>query len=401
MSYLLRCDQYWPSVETDGIGIRNGFLVPPRTLDDPTPLEFDSDHTIVTPGWINAHAHLELSGIPSIDYGNDFVEWIYDVMDYKESATDEDILNSYREATTELVASGVTRVADHCDRTDLALSVLGEVDLSVHLFKELIAFSPDQIESLESSALDFLDELKRDGLSGGLAPHAPYSAHPDLYRWATERVSEGGFEMSSHLHEVQDELDFTENNEGRFIRLLEDRTQTTVDAPYNGLRPLPFLVDNNGFSDHCFGVHINYTNEEDLRWLEASNVRPVFCPRSYSYFNHDTLPIAEWADRDLKFALGTDSYASNDSLNMLEELRRLNEMNLSLASQTILEALTVNPAEVLHVPSRGVMTWGTPADLAVFNVPDGRIKDLTRGQAEPLATIIDGEPVWQQTDERQ
>lgn len=394
MSYRLQFDESWPSLDDDALGIKNGILVPPGSLDEPEELTFDATHTVVTPGWINAHAHLELTGVPEIEYDGNFLNWIYEILDFKRDVPEHSLIEDYRKGLSDLVASGVTRVVDHCDRTDLVTEFLPEVAPSVHLYKELIAFSNEQIEALKTEAADYLETLRGRGLDGGLAPHAPYSAHPEVYRWAARQVFSGRFGLSSHLHEVRAELEFTEDGDGIFLDLLEDRTRSHVDSPYDGGRPLPYLTQRDVFVEPCFGVHLNYTTDEDRRWLEASRICPVFCPKSYSYFNHRTLPVETWVERGQKFALGTDSMASNDSLDMLEELRRLDTLTGDIAADVILAALTTNPAEVLKQPGRGVLTWGTAADLAVFDVPSGDLGGLVRGRAEPLATVIEGEPVW-------
>ncbi|MFB6347675.1 MAG: amidohydrolase family protein [bacterium] len=397
MSFLIRFDQSWPSTGTSEVGIEDGLLVPPDSLEDPQLIDFEGSHIVLTPGWVNAHSHLELSGCPSIDYNGNFVDWIYEVLDYKESVSTETIVRNYREGLDSLLESGVVRVVDHCDLTGSILEILDELPAGVHLLKELIAFNSDQIESIKNEAKSFIEQLKRHNQSGGLAPHAPYSAHPEVYSWAADRSSDEELALSTHLHEVKAELEFSENGNGDFLKLLRERTDGEVSSPYDGMRPLPYFLRNNVFSNSMFAVHMNYLDDQDLRWLESSRICPVFCPKSYSYFNHRTLPVLDWIERGIDFAFGTDSLASNDTLNMLSELRCFQELTDGTNPETVLEALTINPAEVLNIPSRGVLSWGTPADLSVFDVPSGDLRGLARGEAESVAVFRDGTPVWQET----
>lgn len=394
MSFILEVDRAWPSEEQSVLGVRDGVLVPPESLDDPDSLEFDADYCVVTPGWINAHAHLELSNSPDIDYDGRFLNWIHEVIELKQSTSTDEMLEAYRSATQDLLASGVTRVVDHCDQTGPVFELVEELSLQVHLMKELIAFTDEQVESLKDEARRFMEDLDRPRVDGGLAPHAPYSAHPELYHWAADWIDQRGGNLSSHLHEVRAELEFTVESSGDLMELLRERTGIEVTSPYDGLRPLQYFGQARTFDGGWFGVHLNYLDEADYRWLEATGLCPVFCPRSYSYFNHETLPVTDWIERGIDFALGTDSLASNDSLDMLAELRRLTELGVQAEARTILEALTINPAQVLGVPSRGVLTWGTPADLAVFDVPSGNLTGLVKGDATPLATIVEGGVVW-------
>jgi cytosine/adenosine deaminase-related metal-dependent hydrolase len=396
MEYLLEADHFWPPVKDSSIGVRDGILVPPSNLTDPEMISVEAEHSVVTPGWINAHAHLELSGACDIEFNGNFADWIRDVLEYKMSLETKKIRKDFRDGCQELVESGVARVVDHCDRTDLVLDVLGDVALDVVLLKELIAFDSESIRETQKEARTFLERSDPKDVLSGLAPHAPYSAHPDIYRWAEEELDDG-IPMSSHLHEVPEEIDFAEDYSGPLRSLLEERFGSSVDVPYDGERSIPYLLRNSDIKGSLFGVHLNYLNDEDLRWLENEVIRPVFCPKSYSYFRHETLPVEEWMERSLPFALGTDSRASNDSLDILSELRQLNELTNQPEPGDVLRSLTAVPANVLGIPDRGVLAPGTPADLSIFDVPSGRLEDLAAGQAEAKAVIVDGQFRWRST----
>jgi cytosine/adenosine deaminase-related metal-dependent hydrolase len=397
VEYIVEADRFWPPVGESSLGVRDGIMVPPSDLDDPDVLSVDAQHSVVTPGWINAHAHLELSGARDIEFNGNFADWIWDVLEFKLSLDPEEILDHYRQGCRELVESGVARVVDHCDRTDLALDALSDVAPDVVLLKELIAFDPASIEETQREARQFLERCGSERVRFGLAPHAPYSAHPDLYRWAEEE-REDGAPMSSHFHEVREELEFAENDTGPLRDLLEERSGTGVEIPYDGERPIPYLHRNDDIKEPLFGIHLNYLNDEDLRWLETETIRPVFCPKSYSYFRHETLPVEDWMERSLPFALGTDSRASNSSLDMLSELRRLSELTDEPDPEDVLRALTSVPANVIGVPDRGVLAPGTPADLSVFDVPSGELEDLAAGRAEARAVMVDGRLQWSAAD---
>jgi cytosine/adenosine deaminase-related metal-dependent hydrolase len=79
---------------------------------------------------------------------------------------------------------------------------------------------------------------------------------------------------------------------------------------------------------------------------------------------------------------------------MLDELRKLDSLTDALGPEAILKALTSVPSEGLGMPDRGVLTWGTPADLSVFQVSGHGLADLARGEAEALSVWADGQPIW-------
>lgn len=394
MNYVLHADQFWPS-PNDSLGVQNGTILPADRIRGDRRLAFEGDFVVATPGWVNAHAHLELTGSPDIEFNGNFVDWIYDVLDFKQNQDETGVREAYRRGRMDLLRSGVCHVVDHCDRTDWVLDTVETLPAGTRLHKELIAYSPERQSQVLAGAKDFLNELTDRGLPGGLAPHAPYSAHPDLYARAGELCDRVGGSLSSHLHEVEAELQYARSSEGPFAELQQRRAGEVFNSPYPG-RPLADLVEAGCFDDPWFGVHMNYLSDSDFRWLRASRIHPVFCPRSYRYFGHGTLPVADWLEGGLAFGLGTDSTASNEGLDMIEELRLLNELLEpgDREAEEILRALTVYPTRVLHEPDRGVLTSGTPADFSLFDVPSKDVHDLARGRAKPLGVVHEGRLAW-------
>lgn len=392
MELLLKVDASWPPGHSE-LGIKNGNLTQPENLESPLEVEFDEEHTIVTPAWINAHSHMELSACDPVEFTGNMTDWLQDVIQLKKSLDAQQIVNNYKQWANKLVASGTPRIVDHCDRTDLLFDAVQELPAEVWLCKELIGFSPDQVEEQKDVARSHLEALENRALGGGLAPHAPYSAHPDLYSYSGRQSQNQQLVVSTHLHEIKAELEFARSGDGPLRELLRQRGVEKFETPYEG-SPLTFLAKNGFFQVPMFGVHLNYLSDEDYRWLESSSVCPVFCPNSYFHFGHETLPVAQWFARGVDFALGTDSRCSNRELDMLSELRTLHQLAPEIQSPEILEALTVNPARVMGLPEAAVLTPGTPADISVFNVPAGELDALARGQAEAVAAFLQGECLW-------
>jgi len=377
--------------------VKDGIIVTPDRLDSSDKITVKAAGSVLTPGWVNSHSHLELSGGKPVQYNGSFADWILEVLEFKLSQNKKQVIEAYRRGCDELLASGVCRVVDHCDKTDWLLDVALEHELDIYLLKELIAYSEEQRAEKRKLAAEFLLKAANLGLKAGLAPHAPYSAHPKVYRFASRLSASRNNTLSMHLHEVKAELEYSLEGTGEFVKLLEKRGIKDPGSPFDD-RPIPTLISGDYLSGPSFGIHLNYLNERDYRWLEAGNITPVFCPNSYQHFGHDQLPVLEWFARGIPFCLGTDSRSSNRSLNMLEELKTLYTLAPELPSEEILKALTVNPARVLGIPASGVLTDGTPADLSVFEVASDSSADpvdsLARGQADALLVIRDGIVRW-------
>ncbi|MFP4687230.1 MAG: amidohydrolase family protein [bacterium] len=392
MPYLIEPDLSWPQRQSS-VAVKNGLIVSGEKFEGAPEITAEADFTVLTPGWVNSHAHLELSGCPPVEYNGSFADWILEVYEFKISRSADQVVSSYLQGCDELLASGVCRVVDHCDMTDSLLETALEHPLDIYMLKELIAHSEMQREEKFQQARRFLDKAAGKGLKAGLAPHAPYSAHPEIYKMASKLAWRKDNTLSMHLHEIEAELEYALEGTGEFVKLLKKRGIDNPRSPFDE-RPIATLVSGDYLSRPAFGIHLNYLNESDHRWLEAGEITPVFCPNSYDHFGHETLPVLDWFSRDYQFALGTDSKSSNTSLNMLEELKTLNRLAPELPADEILKALTVYPCRVLGIPESAVLTEGTPADLSLFEVDGSDVDSLARGRASALLVIRDGIVCW-------
>jgi cytosine/adenosine deaminase-related metal-dependent hydrolase len=130
--------------------------------------------------------------------------------------------------------------------------------------------------------------------------------------------------------------------------------------------PLRHLIENRLINSDCIVAHLNELDDRDLEVLgnaEWRNLQIVHCPKSHRFLHHKRFPLEELRKRDLNISLGTDSLASNDSLNMFSEMRMAKKTYPSLSSLDILEMATIRPARALKRQSElGKIAPGYLAD---------------------------------------
>jgi len=114
-------------------------------------------------------------------------------------------------------------------------------------------------------------------------------------------------------------------------------------------------------------VHLNHA-EEDIELLASRNASAAFCPGSTRWFERSKwIPVRQMLDKGIKIGLGTDSLASNESLNFLREVRLAEEMLPDISREEILEMATSSGASALGLNS-GIIARECPADLIAFRV---------------------------------
>ncbi|NIQ00078.1 MAG: amidohydrolase family protein, partial [Nitrospinaceae bacterium] len=196
--------------------------------------------------------------------------------------------------------------------------------------------------------------------------HAPYSVSPTLFRELKQLAVRYGCPLSCHVAEFAEEERFLQEGGGELQEFLEDRGVYDPRWKPPGMRPIPYL-DSLGVLDNLVAVHLNSINQ-DLDLLASRKVSAVFCPRSTRWFGRqEWMPVRQMLDRGIPVALGTDSLASNDSLNFLEELKVAEKMLADVSRPELLEMATRGGAQALGLNS-GTVVPGAFADLIGFQI---------------------------------
>jgi aminodeoxyfutalosine deaminase len=376
-------------VTLDGTPIDNGVFV----VDGPSLLQIgeareilrhhagrvvDLGEVAVMPGLINAHCHLDYSlmrgAILSV---RSFAQWVSRINSLKRSLTDDDYLHATQLGFEELRRNGVTTVFDIV-ATPQTLPLLPPPPIRTWSFLELIDVRPRPwIEEVAFGSWLFFSE-NRDRLGGfGLSPHAPYTASAKMYEIALECSRVLNLPITTHVAESHEEYEMFAESRGQLYDLLKKLGRPMTDC--GSTSPLRYLIENGLISHDCIVAHLNELDDRDLALLEGTkwrNLQIVHCPKSHRFLHHNRFPLEELMQRGLNICLGTDSLASNDSLDLFSEMRIAKKIYPTLSARDLLEMVTIRPARALKLERRlGRIAPGYLADAIAIPFK-GRTDDV-------------------------
>ena len=364
--------------------------------------------TVLLPGLVNSHTHLEFSSIenPLGEPGMGFTDWIGHVMKFRMSNDESDAFwkrKSIQKGLEELTANGIALAGEiaTCSVSDRSSdrennpytgSLIGSDNekASVIPFYELIGLSNERAADAKQNADRFLTSCELVGQnrqkggnegkrtktetnsSYGLSPHAPYTCGCQLLDWAVRESSERRYALAMHLAETQAELELIENKTGDFRELLERVGVWNPDA-FRELASVDDYLDRLRKSTRAILVHCNYLNEQQIEFIAQNREKMsvVFCPRTHAYFAHDRYPLKTMLDKGVCVALGTDSRASNPDLNVWSEAQFVwNRFSQEVDAKQIVKMVTQWGAEALGVESEfGSIQKGRKAVFSAFKLP--------------------------------
>lgn len=305
---------------------------------------------ILAPGFINCHCHLELSHLKGvIAPGSGMIKFLISVMTQR-AQTPEEIEQSIELADRYMYERGIVAVGDICNTTDTAAAKQTS-RLYYHNFIEVAGFTAAVAEKrflhADGMRQKFAALQKNNTVS--IVPHAPYSVSEKLFGL----ISQAGENriLSIHNQESEDEAEFFATGKGGFSALYEF---LKIDIGHFAGGPHNSLVHTLRFFDRrhtLILVHNVHTTEEDLRFLSANAGLPALywcvCPNANRYINGRLPDIALLKQSGIPLVVGTDSLASNIELNILEEIKTLQEHFPFLTTTELLQWATSNGARAL------------------------------------------------------
>jgi cytosine/adenosine deaminase-related metal-dependent hydrolase len=330
----------------------------------------DFGDAVITPGFVNAHAHLEFSLLrkPLGEAGLPFADWILEVLEYRRSP-EFDPSSATLAGLKESVGHGVTTIGDIASCVPDLLFETPPGDIDVTSFVELIGLS----EARAASQMRRLDELKvpNVGTSSarrGISPHAPYTVRGNLSEAAVRASKRLNIPLAFHLAESREELRLLDTHDGPLADYLGKLGAWDDAAIPPGTRPLDYLRVLQTAARSLI-VHGNYLQDDEIDYISANadSMAVIYCPRTHAYFGHDPHPLPTLLERGAVVALGTDGRCTNPDLNLRAELRQVAEAFPMLAPEIILQLGTLNGARALGLAGEcGSLSPGKRADFLVF-----------------------------------
>jgi cytosine/adenosine deaminase-related metal-dependent hydrolase len=343
------------------------------------------------PGLVNAHTHLELSWMRGrLGPAASFPEWIRQVIALRRGEpgiAGGTIVRAIEAALVEARRAGTAVVGD-IGNTVASVAALAASELRGVVFREVIGFAPDDPDGLVDQAAAEIDDARGgEGVRVSLAAHAPYSVSPLVFR-ALRRALEGRpFAASSvHLAESRDELEFLEHGTGAWRAVLEAVGAWTGGWRAPACGPVEYLERLGFISDRLLVVHGVHLTRSELARLARAGATVVTCPRGNVATGAGVPPVAAFHESGVRVAVGTDSLASVDDLNLFQELAALHRLAPDVPAATLLKWATENGARALGFGAEfGAIEPGRRAALLAVTLPGGPmdVEEYLVGGVEP------------------
>jgi aminodeoxyfutalosine deaminase len=362
----------------------------------------DLGETILMPGLINAHCHLDYTDMTGLmPPQKSFTDWIRLMLATKSEWNYSDYAQSWVRGAEMLTRTGTTTVVDFEAVPELLPDVWSTTPLRVISLMEMTGVkSRRNPRAILQDNLEHIRTLPGGRCRPGLAPHAPYSTMPDLLRLAADMAQRRRWPLSIHVAESKEEFDMFMKGGGAMFDWLRRNDRDMSDCGQGS--PIRHLSRCGVLSDNCLAVHVNYLADGDPKLLASAKTSVVHCPRSHHYFGHEKFPFSAFTNARVNACLGTDSLATvykqrkqTVELSMFDELRTFTANHPRVLPEHILQMATINGARALGMAGQaGEISEKALAD--VIAIPfKGKLEDANEAavhhRGEVVASLIDGE----------
>jgi len=376
--YIVTCDEEF-NIILDGAVVFDDKIIEVASLDyikeqyKNLEIQYLGINSVLMPGLINPHIHLEFSANKTtLKYGN-FYTWLNSVIKYREELIDKLKAPLVENILKKLLKTGTTTIGAISSYSfDLEACVKSPINKV--FFCEVIGSKAEMLDTLFADFKQRLEEAKKHNsknFQAAVAIHSAYSVHPFLIREVLNIAKEEDLVVSSHFLESPEEKDWLNKDEGDFVEFFKNFLNQTKAVS----RPIEFLNLFKGVKNLSF-THCVEATKSEFEIIKQLGATINHCAVSNRFLNNKRLNLDEIVD--VPFSIATDGLSSNSSLSMFDELRgALNihfEKHIIKFSKTLLKAATFNGAQALGL-TKGKLQKGFDADIIGFCLPK-RVKDL-------------------------
>ncbi len=340
--------------------------------------EHDLGDAVLMPGLVNAHCHLELTAMRGFLEDLDFRSWILRLTMSKRAVLDRDaLLDSARWGLVEGVRAGITTYADTCD-SGVAFDAMIERGVRGIMYQEVFGPDPGQCEtSMAELRVKVAALRKRETplVRAGISPHAPYTVSDLLFESAGAYAREESLPIAIHVAEGELESRLVVDGDGPFAEGLRKRG---IAVHPRASSPIALLAGLGVLRARPLLIHCVRADASDIASVAAARCGIAHCPASNAKLGHGMAPVLEMLDAGIAVGLGSDSVASNNRMDILEEARlavlfqraRAGSFD-ALPAHQALELATLGGARAIGLDHRtGSLDVGKAADLAAFPLAD-------------------------------
>ena len=321
----------------------------------------DGKGGILMPGLVNAHTHVPMTAMRGYGDGNNLQDWLHNFIFPVEAKWDDRAIRACAAlGLAEMIASGVTCIADMYMHTDAVLREVESAGISANVscggvqFEE--PFDPDKNhDCVVQRALTEKWHGRDDGrIQVDASIHGEYTSHAGLWDWMARYAADHGLGMHVHLSETQAEHE-------------------QCKARHGGKSPAAVLAEHGVFDVRAIAAHCVWTTEEDWAILAQKGVSAIHNPMSNLKLGSGVAPVVDLKKAGVNVALGTDGVSSNNCTDFFGDMKLAAILQngvrhdpLALTAWDALEMAAVNGGKALGRKT-GRIEKGYEADLILLD----------------------------------
>lgn len=322
--------------------------------------EKSMENKIILPGLNNCHGHSAMNIMRGLGSDLPLQDWLHLLWPIEDVMTGDDFFWGMEMAILEMLACGTTSFCDMYMMPQITQKCIEESGIKANLTRVMLGGDKDTDYLTYPRRVEALDFYKNyngafnDRLHVDWSIHAEYTIDPVLcQKWADEISSIGG---RVHIH------------------VSETKLEHEQCIQKYGKTPVKFLADMGFFNIPAYLAHCVWVTEEDMDIMKEYGVSPVHNPSSNMKLGSGFAPVPRMIEKGLNVALGTDGSASNNNVNMFEEMHLASIIHngytnnpVIMNPQTVLKMATVNGSKLQGREDTGSIEVGKKADLIAID----------------------------------
>lgn len=323
--------------------------------------------SLLLPGLVNAHVHLEFSANrTTLAYGG-FMPWLQSVITHRDDLISDCADECVTQAIDTMLANGITAFGA-VSSYGFDLEAAASAPQKVVFFNELIGSDPAMADALYANFLERLEasqRVKREGFYPAIAVHSPYSVHRILIQKALRHAREHGLRVTAHFMESPAEREWIDHSSGEFKPFFE-----------NFLRQTKAANSADEFLDYFSGIpalltHAVQADENELARIARDGHTIIYCPISNRLLGNGVLDLERLNHHGVRWVCGTDGMSSNYTLDLFEEMKSSlfahPSSDIDRLALHLWRSVTSEAAAALKL-SCGVLAPGYDADMLVAQI---------------------------------
>jgi 5-methylthioadenosine/S-adenosylhomocysteine deaminase len=368
------------------------------------------------PGFIDLHTHLEYTAMRGLVDDLPYSQWKLQVMQKESLLSTQDWDDSACLGALEALQSGITTVADITETGSSGHAALASGLRSI-IYRQVATMDRRKVDEVMQRAtediLAWRDTSDSELMTVGIAPHAPYSCHPELFRKVAEYAMDGTA-VAIHLAGSVEEYEFVKY--GSSMLAIDVRDSYNADAPPwlpTGVSPVRYVLQWGLFDvPNIMAVHCTQVDADDIDILAEKSVSIAVCPRCEAKLAMGVAPVERFLRAGLRVGIGTDSPVASNSMDVFEEMRLgllIQRGNMGedrfMSARQFVKLTTLDAARALGMEDRiGSLEPGKQADIIAVDLSKSHQIPThypysalvhTANQENVLATMVAGRILYE------